>query len=119
MNNDGHNVEFAVHNAGGVRNSLPEGKITVDYAYIYNLRFEYDADAELGNRMSTLEIRRGELWEEVEDDKIYLGFSTAYTMKGKEGYDAVLKMEDKGYVSNHSMADCMITLIQENPEIFI
>ncbi|CCN81555.1 putative 5'-nucleotidase [Vibrio nigripulchritudo SFn27] len=165
MNNDGHNVEFAVHNAGGVRNSLPEGKITVDevagkllpfaipvgyynikgkyvrqmlegainnalsngvvgtgsgsYPYTYNLRFEYDADAELGNRMSTLEIRRGELWEEVEDDKIYRGCSTAYTMKGKEGYDAVLKMEDKGYVSNHSMADCMITLIQENPEIFI
>ncbi|MBD1559038.1 bifunctional metallophosphatase/5'-nucleotidase [Vibrio sp. S9_S30] len=165
MNNDGHNVEFAIHNAGGVRNSLPSGKITVDevagkllpfaipvgyydikgkyikemvegainnalgngvtgtgsgsYPYTHNLCFEYDADAPIGHRITKLKVAHAQGWKNVEDEVIYRGCSTAYTMKGKEGYDAILNMEDQGYVSTHSMADCLIDLVQSDPTVFI
>jgi len=46
---------------------------------------------------------------------IYCGSSSAYTMKGKEGYEALTMMEGDGIVSHHSMADCFIDFLQNVP----
>ncbi|EMQ2219214.1 bifunctional metallophosphatase/5'-nucleotidase [Vibrio parahaemolyticus] len=161
LNKRGHNVQFAIHNAGGVRTSLNPGDITVadvagrllpfavpigfydvkgavirralegainnalnngvegtgsgSYPYTYNLNFDYQADAPKGERVQRLEIFDGYRWVKVDDDTWYRGTSSAYTMKGKEGYEALLDMKGEGCVSNLSMADCFIELLTDEP----
>ncbi|ROV58297.1 bifunctional metallophosphatase/5'-nucleotidase [Vibrio ponticus] len=163
MNKQGHHAQFAIHNAGGVRNSIDPGKISVadiagkvlpflvpigvykikgrhitaiiegainnatnngvegtgsgSYPYVANLRYEYDATAPMGNRISHLEIMLNGLWQPVLDDECYTGTSSAYTMKGKEGYEAILNMQGEGIVSNESMADCLIAYFTDNPKV--
>ncbi len=161
LNQRGHKIEFAIHNAGGVRTSLNPGNITVadvagrllpfavpigfydvqgsvirralegainnalnngiegtgtgSYPYTYNLNFEYKADLPKGKRITLLEIFCGNNWVNVEDEVWYRGTSSAYTMKGKEGYEALLDMAGEGTVSNLSMADCFIELLTDEP----
>ncbi|RCW21751.1 5'-nucleotidase [Vibrio parahaemolyticus] len=161
LNKRGHEVQFAIHNAGGVRTSLNPGNITVadiagrllpfavpigfydvkgsairralegainnalnndvegtgsgSYPYTYNLNFEYRADAPKGERIQSLAIFDGQQWVDVQDDTWYRGTSSAYTMKGKEGYDALLEMKGEGRVTNLSMADCFIELLTDEP----
>ncbi len=106
---------------GAINNALNNGVVGTgsgSYPYTYNLRFKYEPNAPIGNRIVELEIYLDNMWKNIEDDKVYRGCSTAYTMKGKEGYDAILHMEEPGYVSEFSMADCLIKLIQSNPKIF-
>ncbi|USD68285.1 bifunctional metallophosphatase/5'-nucleotidase [Vibrio sp. SCSIO 43136] len=160
MLEDGHQVDFAVHNAGGIRNSLPEGDITVDdiagkilpfaipvglyqikgehlvqmlegainnafgngvngtgsgsYPYTHNLKFEYEFDAPMGERIKDLTVFIDQAWQPVENERVYTGTSTAYTMKGKEGYHAILNMESDPVVSRYSMADCFIESMQRD-----
>ena len=155
----GHNVDFAIHNAGGVRVSLEVGKISIadiagrllpfavpigvyhikgkflplilegainnatnngtkgtgdgSYPYAYNLSFDYLQDEELGQRVKNLKLFDGNAWRSVENEKVYVGTSSAYTMKGKEGYEAILNMEGEGIVTNLSMADCFIELLKD------
>ncbi|OBT30845.1 bifunctional metallophosphatase/5'-nucleotidase [Vibrio splendidus] len=163
MNKKGHQVEFAIHNAGGVRNSLNSGDVSVadiagkllpfavpigvyevkgetiagmlegainnaldngvvgtgsgSFPYTHNLRFCYHKEAPLGHRVHHLEIRSEVLgWQAVSRDRIYRGASSAYTMKGKEGYNAVLDMIGDGVVTTDSMADCFIEFLQDHPE---
>ena len=52
----------------------------------------------------------------MERKQLYRGSSSAYTMKGKEGYDAVLNMQGEGTVTTLSMADCFIEFLKANPE---
>ncbi len=161
LNQRGHDIEFAIHNAGGVRASLNPGNITVadiagkllpfavpigfydvqgdtirralegamnnalnngvegtgsgSYPYTYNLNFEYDADLPKGQRITVLEIFIENQWVSVRDEAWYRGASSAYTMKGKEGYEALLDMQGEGSVSNLSMADCFIELLTDEP----
>ncbi|GLR06014.1 bifunctional metallophosphatase/5'-nucleotidase [Vibrio hyugaensis] len=161
LNKRGHQVQFAIHNAGGVRTSLNPGKITVadvagrllpfavpigcydvqgkairlalegainnalnngvegtgsgSYPYTHNLSFEYDADAAKGQRIKNLEIFDGDRWSPIQEEEWYRGASSAYTMKGKEGYEALLNMKGEGFVSNLSMADCFIELLTDEP----
>jgi 5'-nucleotidase len=161
LNKRGHKVQFAIHNAGGVRTSLNPGNITVadvagrllpfavpigfydvqgkvvrlalegainnalnngvegtgsgSYPYTHNLNFEYQADAPKGQRIKNLEIFDGKRWCEMEDELWYRGTSSAYTMKGKEGYEALLDMKGEGFVSNLSMADCFVELLTDEP----
>ncbi|MGU3841490.1 5'-nucleotidase C-terminal domain-containing protein, partial [Vibrio diabolicus] len=161
INKRGHEVQFAIHNAGGVRTSLNPGNITVadiagrllpfavpigfydvkgsairralegainnalnndvegtgsgSYPYTYNLNFEYRADAPKGERIQSLAIFDGQQWVDVQDYTWYRGTSSAYTMKGKEGYDALLEMKGEGRVTNLSMADCFIELLTDEP----
>ncbi len=161
LNLRGHEVQFAVHNAGGVRTSLNPGDITVadvagrllpfavpigfydvqghvirsalegainnalnngvegtgsgSYPYTYNLNFEYNGDLPEGKRITLLEIFLKNDWVEVQNDTWYRGTSSAYTMKGKEGYDALLAMKGEGSVTNLSMADCFIQLLTDDP----
>ncbi|MBN3492286.1 bifunctional metallophosphatase/5'-nucleotidase [Vibrio neptunius] len=163
MNKLGHNAEFAIHNAGGVRNSLNVGNVSVadiagkllpfavpigvyqlkgkdiaaalegainnatnngvegtgdgSYPYTYNLSFEYLPEAEKGSRIRSLKIYSLALgWQEVSNEKYYTGTSSAYTMKGKEGYEAMLNMSGEGIVTATSMADCFIELLTDAPE---
>ncbi|ARP40417.1 bifunctional metallophosphatase/5'-nucleotidase [Vibrio syngnathi] len=163
MNKKGHPVEFAIHNAGGVRNSLNSGDVSVadiagkllpfavpigvyevkgetiagmlegainnaldngvvgtgsgSFPYTHNLRFCYHKEAPLGHRIHHLEIHSEALgWQAVSRDRVYRGTSSAYTMKGKEGYNAVLDMIGDGVVTTDSMADCFIEFLQDHPE---
>ncbi|CAV26520.1 5'-nucleotidase/2',3'-cyclic phosphodiesterase [Vibrio atlanticus] len=163
MNKKGHQVEFAIHNSGGVRNSLNSGDVSVadiagkllpfavpigvydvkgetiagmlegainnaldngvvgtgsgSFPYTHNLRFCYHKEAPLGHRIHHLEIHSETSgWQPVSRDRIYRGASSAYTMKGKEGYNAVLDMIGDGVVTTDSMADCFIEFLQEYPE---
>lgn len=160
MNKRQYDVQFAIHNAGGVRTSLNEGDITVadvagkllpfavpigmyqvtgatlalvlegainnafnngvegtgsgSYPYTHNLNFEYIADAPMGSRVTNLQIYNEETgWEEVQPEQIYRGASSAYTMKGKEGFDAIVNVESDPVVTNLSMADCFIELLTD------
>ncbi|KLN63669.1 bifunctional metallophosphatase/5'-nucleotidase [Vibrio sp. VPAP30] len=163
MKQCGFNVDFAIHNAGGVRSSINPGDVSVadvagkllpfavpigvykikgeylplvlegaldnalnngvdgtgdgSYPYTHNLRFDYEPSAAKGQRVSRLELRAttGE-WIRVKPEHVYLGTSSAYTMKGKEGYEAILKMESEGLITTKSMADCFINLLTDKPQ---
>lgn len=163
MNQRGMQVQFAIHNAGGVRNSLNAGSVSVadiagcllpfavpigvyevsgrdiaaalegainnamnngvagtgtgSYPYTYNLSYQYNAQAALGQRIQHLYLFDPEQgWLSVDPHQYYRGTSSAYTMKGKEGYDALLNMQGEGQVTNVSMADCFIELLTAEPE---
>ncbi|CAK2908206.1 5'-nucleotidase [Vibrio crassostreae] len=163
MNKKGHVVEFAIHNSGGVRNSLNSGDVSVadiagkllpfavpigvyevrgetiagmlegainnaldngvvgtgsgSFPYTHNLRFCYHKEAPLGHRIHNLEIHSEDAgWQSVSRERVYRGASSAYTMKGKEGYNAVLDMIGDGTVTTDSMADCFIEFLQDHPE---
>ncbi|NMT50774.1 5'-nucleotidase, partial [Vibrio parahaemolyticus] len=79
-------LEGAINNA---LNNGVEGTGSGSYPYTYNLNFEYHADAPKGERVQSLVIFDGKQWVGVQDDVWYRGTSSAYTMKGKEGYDAL------------------------------
>ncbi len=159
----GHDVQFAIHNAGGVRTSLLPGKVSIadiagkllpfavpigvysvqgknialiiegainnatnngvagtgsgSYPYVHNLRYRYHASYPLGTRVTDLQIFMGNEWQEVEGNTYYCGSSSAYTMKGKEGYDAITAMDGNGFVSSISMADAFISLLNHQPNI--
>lgn len=163
MDKVGQPVDFAIHNAGGVRTSLSHGDVSIadiagkllpfvvpigtyrikgkyiaaalegainnatnngvvgtgsgSYPYAYNLKFNYFPDRPLGKRIANLVIYRQTVgWISIESDILYRGSSSAYTMKGKEGYNALTMMEGEGRVSQYSMADCFIDFIQNNPD---
>lgn len=155
----GYHVDFALHNAGGVRTSLNQGPLSVadiagrllpfvvpigvyrikgkyiadviegainnalsngvigtgsgSYPYTYLLEFDYDASATQGSRVANVTIAG----KPLEPERIYTATSSAYTMKGKEGYDAILMMEDEGVVTECSMSDCLVQLLSEQPDI--
>ncbi|WP_260261698.1 bifunctional metallophosphatase/5'-nucleotidase [Vibrio intestinalis] len=164
MNAKGYNIDFAIHNAGGVRTSINPGPISVadiagkvlpfavpigvyqikgqfiretlegainnalsngvkgtgdgSYPYTANLRFSYEADAPMGERIKSLEIyRENQGWQPIDEQQTYTGTSSAYTMKGKEGYEAILNMQGEGEVTTLSMADCFIEYLKEKPQI--
>ncbi len=162
MEQQGHRVDFAIHNAGGVRNSLYPGDISVadiagkilpfavpigiyqikgeflplvlegaldnafnngiegtgdgSYPYTHNLDFKYDPSAPKGQRVLDLKLRNSDgEWSKIDPQATYNGTSSAYTMKGKEGYEAILNMENEGMVTTFSMADCFIQLLTDKP----
>ncbi|EGU47048.1 5'-nucleotidase [Vibrio ichthyoenteri ATCC 700023] len=164
LKQNGIHADFAIHNAGGVRNSIAVGDISVadiagkvlpflvpigayeikgayiaqvlegainnalkngvegtgsgSYPYTANLRYQYDANAPKGERIAQLEIALPSVgWQPVEAERIYTGSSSAYSMKGKEGYEAILNMRGEGKISNLSMADCFIMYLKDNPEV--
>jgi len=163
MREFGHPVQFAIHNAGGVRTSIQPGKISVadiagkllpftvpigvysitgqtialtlegainnalnngvegtgsgSYPYTHNLNYRYLPDMPEGERISELSIYINGQWQPIDPEAYYCGTSSAYTMKGKEGYDAIVAMEGEGHVSNVSMADAFIRLLTAKPDI--
>ncbi len=164
MHKRGYPVQFAIHNAGGVRTSLAAGPVSVadiagkllpfavpigvyrirgkslakalegainnalnngvvgtgegSYPYTHHLRFEYLPDKPLGQRISQLQILLNDQWQPVLAEQEYLGTSSAYTMKGKEGYQGLTEMKGEGQVTTISMADALIELLQDDPHLF-
>ncbi|WP_154173366.1 bifunctional metallophosphatase/5'-nucleotidase [Vibrio metoecus] len=163
LNKRGLDVQFAIHNAGGVRTSILPGSISVadvagkllpfavpigvyqvtgrviaralegainnalsngvegtgsgSYPYCHQLRYQYLAHKPLGQRITQLQICLEGKWQPVDFDSSYCGTSSAYTMKGKEGYDALLEMEGEGMVTQISMADAFIELLSDCPDL--
>jgi len=162
MRQCGHQVDFAIHNAGGIRTSLHQGNISVadiagkllpfvvpigvyrikgryiaqalegainnatnngvigsgsgSYPYAHNLKFNYYSDRPIGHRIAELTIyTEADGWKNVDEETLYNGSSSAYTMKGKEGYDALTMMENEGIITQYSMADCFIDFIKNIP----
>jgi len=150
-------IDFALHNAGGVRVSLQQGQLSQadicgrllpfeiqivsyqvngadlkhtlegainnatnngvigtgdgSYPYCYGLKFVYCKDAPIGRRITSLEVLTNGQWIDVVNDKIYCGVSSAYTIAGKEGYDALLNSthhQDLPY----SMSDAFTKFLQ-------
>lgn len=159
MRKRGHPVDFAIHNAGGVRNSLNAGPISKadisgkilpftvpigvyciqgrylkpilegainnaldehgtgsgSFPYAYNLNYELFLNAGKGQRVKHLRLYEPESgWVPIEEDKYYWGTSSAYTMKGKEGYSAILNYREDWVITEHSMADCFIEFVSND-----
>ena len=67
----------------------------------------------MGYRIAELNLFTQESgWINIDYQLYYYGASSAYTMKGKEGYDALTMMEGDGVVTQHSMSDCFIDYLQ-------
>lgn len=160
----GYHVDFAIHNAGGIRCSLEPGDIaeadiagkllpfaipigvyavtgeTVmkilegamnnalnmdgqgtgsgSYPYCYGLNYIYDVDAEEGKRITQLNLYRDGEWQPVDINSVYYGVSSAYTAKGKEGYDAILHVVKPYIPLTISMADALIESLVNQPSFF-
>ncbi|OEE10809.1 bifunctional metallophosphatase/5'-nucleotidase [Aliivibrio fischeri] len=157
-------VQFAMHNAGGVRSGLNQGAITYadiagkvlpfaipiviysikgkylkaaiegaidnatnngvigsgsgSFPYVSQLSYQYEACNPTGQRITEFEIfNSASGWVPVLDEQIYYGTSTAYTIKGKEGYAPLLNKEDEVITTNLSMADCFIDYLMHYPNL--
>ncbi|MGJ7095766.1 bifunctional metallophosphatase/5'-nucleotidase [Vibrio hannami] len=112
--------DLALTLEGAINNAFNIGVIGTgsgSYPYTYNLDFTYDEKKAPGERIQNLKIYRSSTgWEEVHPDQLYTGTSSAYTMKGKEGYDAITNMIGVGTVTNYSMADCFVSFVRSCPE---
>jgi 5'-nucleotidase len=100
---------------GAVDNALSStGTGSGSFPYCYGLRFELtdaDVDGEQ-QRVSNVQILESQRWETLDEQRVYCGCSSAYTMTGREGYDAILNTQTHSYVSDKSMADCFIYYLQ-------
>ncbi len=157
-------VQFAMHNAGGVRAGLNQGEITYadiagkvlpfaipiviyslkgkylkaaiegaidnatdngvigsgsgSFPYVSQLRYCYDAAKPSGKRITEFSIYSSIMgWLPVIDEQIYFGTSTAYTIKGKEGYSPLMNREDMLITTPFSMADCFIDYLEHYPNL--
>lgn len=114
---DGDNLkallEGAINNA---TNNGVQGTGGGSYPYVYGLSFDYHPSASAGQRIANLTIYQNGQWQAVEPQRTYTGSSTLYTMKGKEGYDAILKANNC-QASELTMADCFIQFLQIMPNI--
>ncbi|MDC0611468.1 bifunctional metallophosphatase/5'-nucleotidase [Vibrio sp.] len=96
---------------GAINNALSngvEGTGTGSFPYCYGLEFEYVAQNAFNDRIRELKIWIDNAWVNIDDEKIYCGTSTAYTMKGKEGYDAIMKVVTPSQMTSVTMADAFI-----------
>ncbi len=103
-------LEGAINNA---LNNGVNGTGTGSYPYSYNLDFSYHPDNEPGHRITDLKIRNSKgKWQAVQQEQLYCGTSSAYTIKGKEGYTALTKMADPAIITQLSMTDCFIEFLK-------
>lgn len=159
-----HRVQFAMHNAGGVRSGLNQGEITYadiagsvlpfsipiviysikgkylkaaiegaidnatsngvigsgsgSFPYVSQLRYCYEASKPSGQRLTEFSIYSHIVgWKSIQDEQIYFGTSTAYTIKGKEGYAPLLNRETAIINTPFSMADCFIDYLRHYPNL--
>ncbi len=97
---------------GAVDNALSEvGTGSGSFPYCYGLRFSL-VERDLQMQVENLQIMQNGTWGDVEAKQVYCGCSSAYTMTGREGYDAILKTQSESFVSELSMADCFIEYLQ-------
>ncbi|KAB2823567.1 bifunctional metallophosphatase/5'-nucleotidase [Aliivibrio finisterrensis] len=157
-------VQFAMHNAGGVRSGLSQGDITYSdiagkvlpfaipiviysikgrhlkaaiegaidnatdngiigsgsgsFPYVSQMRYCYEASKPSGQRITEFSIYHQDIgWAPILDEQVYFGTSTAYTIKGKEGYAPLLNKECECITTTFSMADCFIDYLSHYPNL--
>jgi len=99
---------------GAINNATNNGVVGTgdgSYPYCHGLHFEYCKDAPIGHRITTLQVFTDDQWIDVEPNILYCGVSSAYTIAGKEGYDALLNSthhQDLPY----SMSDAFTVFLQ-------
>ncbi|MGL6056166.1 MAG: 5'-nucleotidase, partial [Vibrio metschnikovii] len=107
-------LEGAINNA---LNNGVEGTGAGSYPYTHHLSFEYLPERPLGERIANLQIWQKGQWHPVQAEQEYWGTSSAYTMKGKEGYQGLTEMKGEGKITTISMADAFIEFLTDNPSI--
>lgn len=98
---------------GGINNATNNGVIGTgdgSYPYTSSLRFEYRADNIAGQRIVDLKILRENTWCDIDPATQYYGVSSAYTIAGKEGYDALLNATEHRDLP-YSMSDAFIKYV--------
>ncbi|OOF34746.1 bifunctional metallophosphatase/5'-nucleotidase [Salinivibrio costicola] len=96
-------LEGAINNA---TNNGVAGLGTGSFPYCAAIRYRYEAWRPMGQRITQLEIKRGEHWVAMDDEHRYTGVSSSYTAQGKEGYDALQTGRRRSI--GLSMAECFI-----------
>lgn len=100
---------------GGINNATNNGVIGTgdgSYPYTSSLRFEYRANNEAGQRIVNLQIFRENTWCDIDPESHYFGVSSAYTIAGKEGYDALLNATEHQDLP-YSMSDAFIEYVSQ------
>ena len=80
-------LEGSINNA---TNNDVTGTGDGSYPYCHGLSFNYCDEKPLGQRIEGFKILDNGIWQDVDLNKQYNGVSSAYTLAGKEGYDALL-----------------------------
>ncbi len=102
---------------GALNNALNNGVVGTgsgSYPYCDGLRFVYCAENALGQRITELLIFQNSEWVPVLMKQAYYGTSTIYTMKGKEGYDAILQLEEPAFISDITMAEAFVIWLKNS-----
>lgn len=102
-------IESAIDNA---TNNGVVGTGSGSFPYSAGLRYEYDANQISGCRLTYIQTLSdsGE-WLDLQPERVYRGVSSAYTIKGKEGYSDLLNVESEPFITSFSMADCFSDFI--------
>lgn len=98
---------------GGINNAKNNGVIGTgdgSYPYCHGIRFTYVDDNPIGERISSLMINQDEQWQEISPNAYYYGVSSAYTIAGKEGYDALLHANEQQDLP-YSMSDAFVKYV--------
>ncbi len=98
---------------GGINNAKNNGVIGTgdgSYPYCHGIQFIYDEDNPMGERISSLTIYQNGQWQDVSPNAFYYGVSSAYTIAGKEGYDALLQASEQHDLP-YSMSDAFIKYV--------
>lgn len=154
------NIDFALHNAGGVRQSLNKGQLSLadvvgrilpfelpltlyqimgkyiiealessincatnngimgtgagSFPYPYGLRYFYDGKKAKGQRITQIEIYKQDAWQPLQEDKLYIGVSSAYTAAGKEGYDALLHAHWQQPIEHQTLPEAFVDFVSQH-----
>ncbi|WP_417347345.1 bifunctional metallophosphatase/5'-nucleotidase [Ferrimonas sp.] len=98
-------LESAINNA---TNNGVVGTGTGSYPYAAGLRFHYQADAPMGERIRNLQIDKGGQWQPIQPDALYYGVSTGYTAAGKEGYYPLARLPQPPQELGLTIAEAVI-----------
>ncbi|MCE0495873.1 bifunctional metallophosphatase/5'-nucleotidase [Vibrio salinus] len=104
-------IEGAINNA--LSNGV-DGTGSGSYPYTYGLRYEYNSELPAGKRVVLLQLNVDNDWISIDKTKVYCGTSSSYTMKGKEGYDAIISTVAPSYLSDVTMADAFIESLRSD-----
>jgi 5'-nucleotidase len=108
-------LEGAINNA--IDNGV-QGTGTGSFPYVAGLKFIYCSEQPMGQRITTLDVKTSQGWLPLDDDKIYRGISSSYTVLGKEGYAALLDREEEIIPVMVSMADAFAAYARTYPKLW-
>lgn len=101
---------------GAINNATDNGMTGLgsgSFPYCADIRYRYEAWQPMGARVTQLEIKRGNHWIAIDNERQYTGVSSSYTAQGKEGYDAIQTGHRRSI--GLSMAECFIDYARQQP----